>query len=335
MTVNAVCAKIHPFIEKEVMKRSVLLLFVLTIFCSYAAENSIIPLMEQFESLQNLPSQKMTKNQMYEIASALAQRDTKIRLVTYNMLFDLYDHNLEEENRWPNRLPRIAHLISEMAPDIISTQELYPNQVMDLSTLLEKDFAFFVGQKDDDGESYGIFYRKDRFELVSSRVISPLSMVELKDLKTAKIVYVFNTHMPLSNIEKREAHARKIVQIIKPFAKKSAAIFTGDLNTFPERFDLTKLPFYDGDYIHRILSKGPLKNSKDRSLLGHFGPISTFTNLDPDIHPFKGTGTPGIVLDYIYVSPRITVLTHATEPATVEGHFPSDHMPVLIDFLID
>ena len=319
--------------NKTVIKTALPLFVSATIFL-FTAENSIIPLVEKFESFRNLPSQKFTKNQLAEIESALRQKETKIRLVTYNMLFDLYDQNLEPENRWPNRLPRIVNLISEMKPDIICTQELYPNQVTDLTKLLKNEFAFFTGQKDKDGESYGIFYRKSRFELLSNHVICPLSMIELKDLKTDKIVYVFNTHMPLSNIEERERHAHKIVQITEPFAKKGAVIFTGDLNTFPERLDLPKLPFYDGNYIHRILSKGSLKNSEESSLLGHLGPISTFTNHDPDIHPFKGTGTPGIVLDYIYVSPKITVLTHATEPATVNGHFPSDHMPVLIDFQI-
>ena len=66
--------------------------------------------METFECIENLPSNKFTKNQFSEISTALEKKDEKIRLVTYNMLFNLYDHNLDEENRWPNRLPRIANL---------------------------------------------------------------------------------------------------------------------------------------------------------------------------------------------------------------------------------
>ncbi len=320
--------------NKIVLKIAFSLLLLTTVFAD-GVENSIIPIMENFECIENLPSAKFTKNQFSEISNALEKKDEKIRLVTYNMLFNLYDHDLDEENRWPNRLPRIVELINEMQPDIISTQELYPAQVEDIVSLIGNDFSFFPGQKDEDGESYGIFYRTDRFELLSSQINYPLSMVQLKDLKTDKIIHVFNTHMPLSNIEKREANAHKIVQIIEPFAKRMAVIFTGDLNTFPGRLDLTGLPFYDGNYIHRILSKGSLKNSHELSLLGHFGPISTFTNNNPSIEPFQGTGTPGIILDYIYVSKKVTVLTHAVEPGVVDGHFPSDHMPVLIDFLIN
>lgn len=301
---------------------------------AFAVENSTISVMEKFECIENIPTYKFSKNQWSEIVDALEKKEEKIRLVTYNMLFNLYDHHLDEENRWPNRLPRIVELIQEIQPDIICTQELYPPQAHDLSNRLENDFAFFEGQKDADGESYGIFYRKERFELLSSQVKTPVSIVQLKDLKTGKIFSVFNTHLSFANIEKREMQAREIVQIIAPVAERMAVIFAGDLNTFSHRMDLDLLPFYDGDYIHRILSQGSLKNSQERSLIGHFGPISTFTNRDPNIKPFEGIGTPGVILDYIYTSEQVTVLSHATERGTVNGHFPSDHLPVLIDFLI-
>ena len=298
-------------------------------------QNSIIPTIEYFESIENLPSQKFTKKQLEEINKALDKKEEKIRLVTYNMLFNLYDHNLEEENRWLNRLPRIVELIQAINPDIICTQELYPTQVQDIEDLLNNEFAFFSGCVDPDGESYGIFYKKNRFEVQSSQVETPLSILQLKDVKTDKTISVFNTHLAFSNIEKREVEAHKIVQLIKPYAKDGAVIFTGDLNTFPARLDLTGLPFYDGDYLHRILSTAAIKNAESCSLIGHFGPISTFTNSGTGITPFQGTGTPGVVLDYIYASDKVIILTHATEPGTIDGHFPSDHMPVIIDFIID
>lgn len=298
-------------------------------------ENSIISTIELHECPENLAIQKLTKSQHEEICAALARKDEKIRLLTYNMLFNLYDHNLEEENRWPNRLPRLVELIEETKPDVIDTQELYPDQAAALSELIAETYDFFPGHKDPDGESYGIFYRKERFELVKASMKYPLSMVQLKDLKTEKIVAVFNTHMPLSNIEKREANARLIAARLESYSQQMPVIFTGDLNTFPARFDLPDLPFYDGDYIHRILASGSMKNAKEVSLLGHFGPISTFTNDETGHTPFKGTGTPGIILDHIYVSKGLTVLAHGVQAATVNGHYPSDHMPVLIDFFID
>jgi endonuclease/exonuclease/phosphatase family metal-dependent hydrolase len=78
-----------------------------------------------------------------------------------------------------------------------------------------------------------------------------------------------------------------------------------------------------------------LRDAKDLYILDHLGPISTFSNAPDDVVAFKGTGTPGVFLDHIYVSKDITVLIHAVQPGKVNGDFPSDHLPVLIDFIID
>ena len=94
------------------------------------------------------------------------------------------------------------------------------------------------------------------------------------------------------------------------------------------------MPFFDGDYIHRILTKGSLRDTRELSLLGHVGPISTFTNDPDDVHPFQGRGTPGVFLDHIYATKDVTILLHAVQPATVQGEFPSDHMPLIVDFII-
>ncbi len=307
-----------------------------------AIENSVVPLMEQFEQIENLPKSKYSSTQYQEIVQALKHKDQRIRLMSYNVLFDLYDHNLEEVNRWPARLPRIVEMILDSKPDIIGVQELYKHQFKDLSPYMS-DYEFYA-RECKDGELNGIFYRKDRFKLIghdllymtTTETISSESLTSLflKDLKTGRELVVYNTHLAFSNINKRDFQARYIAEMVKKINPKIPVILTGDLNTFPNRLDLDKLPFYDGDYIHRILTSGPLKASQEQSLLGHLGPISTFTNEGEDPTPFKGIGTPGVILDHIYISKGVTVLMHAVQQATIEGHFPSDHMPVLVDFIL-
>lgn len=321
--------------------------FSCVLLCSFgliAVENSIIPLIEKVEIIENLPVAKYSKNQYQEIVSHLNQKDEKIRLVTYNVLFNRYDHNLDEVNRWPNRLPRIVKLIEEMQPDIMGVQELYTNQSEELLPCIEQTYAFF-SRACEDGELNGIFYRKDRFEVIDSKIwymtatpnvpsSETLTLLQLKDLKTCKVIAVFNTHLAFSKIDKRDFQVRFIAEKIESFAEQMPVILTGDLNTFPNRLDLEKLPFYDGDYINRLLTAGSLKDARNVSILGHLGPISTFSNAEDGIAPFKGTGTPGVFLDHIYVSEGINVLIHAVQPGTVDGHFPSDHLPVLIDLTI-
>lgn len=318
---------------------------ILFIFSALAIENSVIPDLEKFENIENLPIKKFSDNQYQEIVSALNHKEDRIRAVSYNMLFNLYDNNLDKQNRWKERLPRIVEVIDEMQPDIIGVQELYKDQFDDLMPYLSKVFAFYA-KPCEDGELNGIFYRKERFEVVSSKVwymtetpdslsSETLTMLQLKDRKTGRSVTIFNTHLAFSKINRREFQARFIAEHIVPFAKQTPILLTGDLNTFANRLDLRNLPFYDGDYIHRILKNAPLHDAREVSILGHLGPISTFTNSSDDGIPFKGIGTPGIFLDHIYVSKGITVLVHAVQPAKVGGHFPSDHMPVLIDFYLE
>jgi endonuclease/exonuclease/phosphatase family metal-dependent hydrolase len=295
-----------------------------------SVENSITPLLEKYELIENLPEKKFTQSQFQEIKEALSHKQERIRIMSYNMLFNLYDHNLAEINRWEQRLPRLVELIRETNPDIINTQELWPEQLADLEAQLKDEYSVVAYPND---ETYAIFYKRNRFELVASEPSDPIVTATLKDMITDKVLAVFNTHLAFSNKEKREKEARDLLQ--KTADLSCATLVTGDLNTFPARLENEKFPFYDGDYILRLLTSKNLKNAKDLSLIGHFGPISTFTNDPSDILPFQGTGTPGVFLDHVLVSPEIQVLTHAVQPGTVDGHFPSDHLPVIVDFLVN
>lgn len=324
---------------------------LLTIFLSFSlylestVENSIIPTMEKFECVANLPKEKFSKNQYLEIISALSHRNESIRLATYNVLFNICDDQLEVVNRWPQRLPRIVEIIHDMQLDIIGVQELYTSQLNDLLPHLEDTYAFF-SRSCENGELSGIFYRKDRFEVIETNVFymtptptipssQTLTMVKLKDVKTGLKFAVFNVHLAFSRVDKRDFQTQFISEHIEEYAGGYPIILTGDFNSFPNRLDLGKLPFYDGDYMHRLLTQGALKDAKDVSILGHVGPLSTFSNKGESPVAFKGKGTPGVFLDHIYVSKNIHVLMHAVQAGTVNGHFPSDHLPVIIDFFIE
>lgn len=314
-------------------------------YCFAEIEHSIIPLIDKYENIENLPLQKFSTRQSAEIQSALKLKEEKIRVATYNVLFNVRDENLSFVNRWPQRLPRLCELLDEMQPDILSVQELFKDQLEDLLPYIGNTYAYFSRVSEDE-ELNCIFYRKDRFKVLHSKILymtetptipsyEVLTILQLQDLKTKRCVAIFNAHMSLKTANIREFQAHFIAQEMETYSKFMPVVLTGDLNTFAARLDLENLPFYDGDYIHRILTQGKLKNSKEVSILGHLGPISTFTNGPDSSTPFRGTGTPGIFLDHIYVSTGIQVLIHAVQPGKVNGHYPSDHLPVLIDMIIE
>lgn len=320
------------------MKSShLLVLFVTVCLNVIGIENSVIPLIENFKCIENLEAKKYTKNQFEEITHALSQKDEAIRLVSFNILMSRYDDTVEAGNKWPDRIPRIIEVLTEMQPDIICVQELYQNQLNDVSAFFFPDYGFYT-KPAKDGELNGIFYKKARFKTVECKVWDAagkkITLVHLRDKRTGKEVAVFNTHFCFSKVDQRESEATVMINQSVPFAKKMAVILTGDMNTFPNRPEKRGFPFFDGDYIHRLFMKARFRDAREMALLGHLGPISTFTNEEGDAKPFKGLGTPGVFLDHIYVSDKVNVLIHAVQPGTVNGYFPSDHMPILIDFII-
>lgn len=321
------------------MFKKLILIALLFVSTSYGIENSIAPMIEQNETLEQLIKTKYAPKQFAEIETALARKADKIRLISFNMLFDLYDHNLPEDYRWPARKDRIIEVVRNLNPDLIGTQELYLSQ---LNSILETlgDTYEFIAKPEEDGELNGIFYRKDRFELIKQEMFALtsksdiLTMAQLKDLQTGEVFAYFNMHMSFSKIDKREQQALMVQAILDEKNQEMPVLFSGDLNTFPNLPGNTKFPFYDGDYVLKLLCQGLMQDARTMALLGHLGPLSTFTNDPDDVFPFQGTGTPGVFLDHILVSPEVTVLIHAVEPATVGDKFPSDHMPIAIDFLL-
>jgi endonuclease/exonuclease/phosphatase family metal-dependent hydrolase len=326
-------------------KKTFLLILLFTIQLSAEVQYSIIPIVNELEK-GRLSREKYTIAQYKAISDALKPIDEKVRIVSYNMLFDVCDGQQLPENRWPKRLPRIVALLEDMQPDIICTQELQRNQLDDLTAKIGNTFTFYFKPSFSPAQKAsrdfdGVFYKKDRFSLLDAKTWTVkhtikntiVTMVHLLDLLTKKELFVFNAHFPFNGPEEREKTAIEIAQIIQPYAEKKAVVLAGDMNTFANRPDMKRLPYYDGDWIESCLTHGNIKDSYRKSFLGHVGPISSFTNNDDGSNGFKGNGTPGIILDHFFVSDLVSVLLHGINPAQVDDHYPSDHMPVLIDIV--
>ena len=123
-------------------------------------QDSIIPSMEWYESPQHLCPNKYSRIQYRELQEVLNHRKERVRVVSYNILFDLHDDQQKECYRWKKRLPRLVAAIENMDPDILGVQELCNHQIHDLLPLLEDQWAFY-GEKSHWGECNGIFYKKN------------------------------------------------------------------------------------------------------------------------------------------------------------------------------
>jgi endonuclease/exonuclease/phosphatase family metal-dependent hydrolase len=337
---------------------------------SRAVYYSVVPFLD---ILENTPPEKYSQDYILQIDASLRKKSEKIRIITYNILFDLFDDQLKDKSYcWTQRLPNILTCIENMHPDIICFQEAYPTQLEDLKRSLNTRFTSFVG-KSTQGELNAIFYRKDRFELdtknyrvktldVSSASLElplnlkddslvakipnflppnlepgkQLTLAHFYDLLTGKNFVVINTHLTYHRINSREDQALFIENLVQNLhTLQKPVIVSGDFNSFPNRPDRMKLPFYDGDRVCQILRRN-LRDTKEAALLGHIGPTTTTL---PDFFSrenkaFENSEDSDVILDHIFVSPGITVLINATESAQINNRFPSDHMPVIADILL-
>lgn len=329
----------------------------------YLVENNITFQMDEAETLSFVKKndKKYSKAHLHEIANALAKADEKIRIVSFNVLFSKGDSFLKPQNRWENRKFAVIESIRQMDPDILGVQEPLDPQVEFLKENLNEYFYF--GSKDNCDMNLGIFFKKDRFVLIDQNAFhlesssidfthvtqsqsweskkKELIHLKLMDKKTAQVFHIFNVHLSFFSTDWREMDAhvthQKAREILDQEGDLSHVVIMGDCNTFPSRIDTTSLPFWDGQRVEKIIKGVDFLDADQEAILGHMGPISTFTN-DPNnskAAPFCGHGTPGVILDHIFISKKITPLIYAVNPITVEGEFPSDHMPVVLDLVVN
>jgi len=338
------------------MRRYLLLLLLLLTYPLEAViDSSIVPVMDYYHSSKHIDCKKYAKTQYKAILDALSIKEGSFRVISYNMLFDRYDHLLAKPYRWNARLPRLIEIIDDMHADIICFQELYPDQLEDLMEKIGNEFGFagtLTEKSQDAAEINGIFYRKKRFDcqrhqklyisetpsLASSDPFSnePRTLIEghFIDKITKKELAVFCTHAAFGSADSREYAARFIANHLEPLAKEKAVILAGDFNSFPPHVDDPYVPFYDGNYMLKIITSKSLDDAREVSLVGSVGPVSTYTNSEGSILPFQGTGTPGVLLDHIFVGGPILVLITGVQPAQVDGMYASDHMPVIADCIV-
>jgi len=301
--------------------------------------------MDQIQEVANIDRNKFSSEHYNLILEALDSRDKKVRVVSYNMLHDMDQEKLPSHYHWKQRVQRLADYIKYIRPDIICTQELQSHQLEELKYAIGNELDL-VADLSLEGEINGIFFRSDRFLLKNEKYINIpgsaenrmshiLLKVTLEDKKTGKEIIVLNTHFPYESAEQRLASTKFILEEIS--GESNPVILAGDFNTIAALRDYQTMPFFDGEYICSLFSKGGMEDAQNISLLGHLGPIATFTN-DPkreDGKPFQGYGVPGIILDHIFVSSNVQVLAHGIDPLQVGGYFPSDHFPVIVDAIID
>jgi len=264
--------------------------------------------------------------------SAENKKRTTLHVSSFNLRMDTPG---DGENAWPHRKEMVKGLIRFHDLDIIGTQEGFKHQLDDVLKL--GNYAY-VGAGRDDGKDAGehsaIIYKKERFYLLESGNFwfseTPevpgkgwdatccnriCSWAKLKDKHTGKECYVFNSHYDHQGQEARKNSSRLLIEKIKKIAGNTPVFATGDFNATP-----------DAEPIKIIHDSGLLRDSYLVTGEPPYGTVGTFNSFRLDA-PMENR------IDYIWVTPQITVKKYGVLNDMQYGRFPSDHFPVVIEVI--
>lgn len=252
------------------------------------------------------------------------------RVATYNIRCPVD----KTPNSWAERVGRVQALIQRHNFDLIGLQEATAGQSDDLLT---EGWAYVGCGRDDGrrgGEASGILYKQTRFDLNASdtfwlsetpEVVGSKSWntactrvctwAKLTDRTTGHQFIVFNTHLDHKSGAARENGMALILSRMPELARGLPVIFTGDMNAQPDSAPI-------------ILARTKLNDAAELSVTKRTGPDGTFNG-------FKFNEPHKAIIDYIFVSAGIKVLTHATLDDSENGLYPSDHFPVAADVVLE
>ncbi len=260
-----------------------------------------------------------------------------LRIMTYNMLYNVAnaERKLPEKHRWPQRMYRLAEYLQFSCPDLIGSQELQERQIQDLMALIGNVYACYgekTREKEGRTDTNAIFYNPYRLQLVEGITVpfgnqtggNAFTYCTFYDRYAHRTMSVVNFKLTYGltwePIKKRKLEAVQLAQFVNRLPQDHLIIVLGDFNI---------IPFLDGEAIPQILAKAFLQDSRNLTSLV-FGPACSSTN-SIFLTPFTGPEITGLIPDRIFVKNNGRVLSCGIDPGRVDGEFPSDHLPVIID----
>ncbi|WP_165748547.1 endonuclease/exonuclease/phosphatase family protein [Cellulophaga sp. Z1A5H] len=252
-------------------------------------------------------------------------------VMSYNIRLDVAS---DGENAWPLRKDFVVDQLKFYSPDIFGIQEGTPQQTAYLAAQLDNYKSIGVGRDGGDkGEYAAIFYNSIEFTVAEENTfwlsetptevsmgwdaacnrVCTYGLFTNKDTKEK--FWVFNTHLDHKGAIARAKGVALILDKIKEVnTEDHPVVLTGDFNLEPT-----------DEVIATVINV--LSDAKEVAQFT-FGPEGTFND-------FKFTKAVERRIDYIFVTPtKLTVIKYGVLSDSKDLKYPSDHLPVYIEFEI-
>lgn len=236
----------------------------------------------------------------------------------------------DDVNHWSRRKSLVADLIGKHDPDLIGLQEAVIDQARDLAGLMPQYDWIGVGREDgkEQGEANIVMFKRSRFELLEHKTLwlSPtpgvigkgwdaafnrtLTMARLRDRRNGRELWLLDTHFDHQGVQARVESARLIVRLRASLDTQLPLVLVGDFNSTreSEAYPLLADALHDSARISRSPPRG--------------GEVS--------FNDFGKGREPGRLIDFIFVSDAVDVLSYRILTKRYRGRYPSDHFPVLV-----
>ncbi len=245
-----------------------------------------------------------------------------------------YDNPSDGLNSWDNRKEFVVSFLSDELPDVIGFQEVLVHQLRYLGDQLE-DYTYVGSGRDDgieSGEFVPIFYKKNKYELLSTSQFwlsdtpeipgskcwgAPLPRIvtwaKLRDKSNGYIFFVFNAHLSHVSEYARNESAVLILKKIHSLAGDAPVVLTGDFNATAEEKMYHTL-------VGHWQDKLPLWDARTQSKNPPSGGAQTFNGFSEETVP--------IGIDFIFMNGYFNAINFTTHALKQEDMFISDHYPI-------
>lgn len=255
-------------------------------------------------------------------------KDYNLNIATYNLRMDTPSDSLDS---WIHRKENVNGLIRFHDFDIMGTQEGFHHQLLDI--VEDGDYSYVGVGRDDginEGEHSAIVYKTDRFDVLDSgdfwfsltpdepsfgwdaNIRRICSWAKFRDKEVGKEFFFFSLHYDHQGKEARRNSSKLLLAKIKEITGDIPTFCVGDFNATP-----------DDEPIQIIYDANILNDSYLVSEAKPYGTEGTFNAFKLDA-PLKNR------IDYIWVTPGITIKKYGVLNDMHYGHFPSDHFPVMV-----
>lgn len=260
-------------------------------------------------------------------ASADERRDRPLDVMSFNLRFA----STAEPHSWAARRPVMRRLLRRERPHVIGTQEGLYQQLRDIEADLGPSYDWIgtgrAGGSQD--EFMTVFYDTRRLvplaydhfwlsgtpDVIASNTwggasIRMVTWVRFRDLRQGgRECYVLNTHLDNASQYARERAGALIAERVGALARSLPVVVTGDFNVAAH-----------GNPVYDTLLDAGLVDTWDAAA-ERGKAYGTF-------HGYRPPVPDGPRIDWILVTPGVTVHRASINTFAVDGRFPSDHLPV-------